>query len=392
MKYILVFFSLLIAAAAATAQPVPLAPNLIRNAYMNILDGNKPAGYGVNGNLTLEAVHPFTKGFEGPYWQKPANTAASVDVATQQTPYFFGINYMGPRSGRGGLSDGWGSIPDGKILKITGDNSGRSTTVFFPFENNAKGNLWRIKCWVKMVSADTIGFGVDAGYLNGHAENGTYVGRWGAIMFSKIQADQAQDGWFYIDQTVPTDRVTSIGGSSLCMGIKGSNIEVYIALPYVSAVDQDYDWLPSIADVLNRDGVSIHPTTQNVGIGTTDTKGYKLAVNGPAIFTQAVVKNYTSWPDYVFDSTYSLRDLTSIETFIKTNKHLPDIPSATAIQENGIDLGHMQAKLLQKVEELTLYLIDLKKENQEIKVQNGLVLKQNQLLQAQIEELKKNTK
>ncbi len=101
--------------------------------------------------------------------------------------------------------------------------------------------------------------------------------------------------------------------------------------------------------------------TGNLGIGTTDTKGYKLAVNGPAIFTQAVVKNYTSWPDYVFDSTYPLRDLTSIETFIKANKHLPDIPPATAVQENGIDLGGMQAKLLQKVEELTLYIIQQNK-------------------------------
>ena len=365
MKYCSILLGLLIITGAA-AQSLQ-GPNLIRNSYVNILDGNKPAGYMVSGNLVREAVHPYTKGFEGPYWHKPDNPASTVDQATEQNPYYFGLYNMGPRSGRGGLADGWGSIPDGKIIKITGDNSGQNTSVYFPFERNAKGTLWHFKCWMKIVSADTVGFGVDAGYLNGHTDDGTYIGRWGAVMFSKAQTDQAPDGWFCIDQLIPTDKITSLIWGSFCMGIKGSNIEVYIALPYLSAVDQAQSWLPSVADMLNRDGVSIHPVTQNVGIGTTDTKGYKLAVNGSAVFTQAVVKNYNNWPDYVFDSTYSLQPLDKVENYIKANKHLPNIPSASEIKSKGLDLGDISTRQQAKIEELTLYLIELKKQNELLK-------------------------
>jgi len=108
-------------------------------------------------------------------------------------------------------------------------------------------------------------------------------------------------------------------------------------------------------------------TNGTVGIGTSDTKGYKFAVNGSAIFTSAVVKLYGNWPDYVFKKDYQLPSLTSVEQYINENKHLPGLPSAQEIGENGINLGEMNKKLLEKIEELTLYVIDLKKENEEIK-------------------------
>ncbi|MEX6690310.1 hypothetical protein QTN47_22560 [Danxiaibacter flavus] len=108
-------------------------------------------------------------------------------------------------------------------------------------------------------------------------------------------------------------------------------------------------------------------TSGNFGIGTVDPKDYKLAVNGPAIFTKAVIKNYSNWPDYVFDSNYQLPSLESISIFIKENKHLPEVPSALAIERDGHDLGEVQKLLLKKVEELTLYVIELKKENENIK-------------------------
>lgn len=100
----------------------------------------------------------------------------------------------------------------------------------------------------------------------------------------------------------------------------------------------------------------------NVGVSTTDTKGYKFAVNGSAIFTKAVVKSYSNWPDYVFNEDYSLTKLDSLENFLKIHKHLPDIPSATEVAQNGIDIGANQGVLLQKIEELTLYIINQNKE------------------------------
>jgi len=62
-----------------------------------------------------------------------------------------------------------------------------------------------------------------------------------------------------------------------------------------------------------------------------------------------------------------LPGIDEVDSFIKANKHLPDIPSANEMQQNGLDLGEMQIKILQKVEELTLYVIELKKENEEMK-------------------------
>lgn len=105
----------------------------------------------------------------------------------------------------------------------------------------------------------------------------------------------------------------------------------------------------------------------NVGIGTQDPKGYRLAVNGSAIFTRATVKLAANWPDYVFDPAYQLPSLQYVESYIKTNKRLPGIPAAAEVEKNGLDLGENQAALLKKVEELTLYVIELKKEIEALK-------------------------
>ncbi|MBS1918295.1 MAG: hypothetical protein JST87_18660 [Bacteroidetes bacterium] len=123
----------------------------------------------------------------------------------------------------------------------------------------------------------------------------------------------------------------------------------------------------------------------NVGIATGNTQGYQLAVNGSAIFTKAVVKLYSNWPDYVFDPKYSLPSITEVEKYIQQNKHLPEIPSQADINEKGIDVGANQALLLKKIEELTLYIIDQNKEIEKLKGQNEKL----ELLQQKIEMLEK---
>jgi len=96
----------------------------------------------------------------------------------------------------------------------------------------------------------------------------------------------------------------------------------------------------------------------NVGIGTTDPLS-KLAVNGKIRATEVKVLTDITVPDYVFESDYELRTLKETKEYIEENKHLPEIPSAAEIEENGIDLGDMNMKLLKKIEELTLYQIQL---------------------------------
>ena len=98
----------------------------------------------------------------------------------------------------------------------------------------------------------------------------------------------------------------------------------------------------------------------NIGFGTT-SPDYRLDVNGTIRAKE--VKVETGWSDFVFDAGYYLRPLYEVESFIQENGHLPDIPSEEEVTKNGISLGEMDSKLLQKIEELTLYVIELKKEN-----------------------------
>ncbi|HMM03766.1 MULTISPECIES: hypothetical protein [unclassified Dysgonomonas] len=102
-----------------------------------------------------------------------------------------------------------------------------------------------------------------------------------------------------------------------------------------------------------------------VGIGTTNPTAL-LSVNG-TIRSKEVKIEATGWSDFVFAPDYRLPTLSEVERYIKEKQHLPDVPSEKEVIENGISVGAMQAKLLQKIEELTLYVIDLKKENEEIK-------------------------
>ncbi|MND67050.1 hypothetical protein D3C80_584550 [compost metagenome] len=107
-------------------------------------------------------------------------------------------------------------------------------------------------------------------------------------------------------------------------------------------------------------------TSGSVGIGTrTPDPNYKLSVNGNIRAKE--IKVESGWADFVFEPDYKLRSLSEVEMFIKLNKHLPEIPSAKEVENNGIAVGEMNAKLLQKIEELTLYLIEMKKENEELK-------------------------
>ncbi len=97
-----------------------------------------------------------------------------------------------------------------------------------------------------------------------------------------------------------------------------------------------------------------------VGIGIVPDVGDAtvLQVEG-TIGAREVKVTQSNFPDYVFNSSYNLRSLSEVENYIKLNRHLPEIPSAAEVESNnGIELGVMQAKLLQKIEELTLYIIE----------------------------------
>jgi hypothetical protein len=134
----------------------------------------------------------------------------------------------------------------------------------------------------------------------------------------------------------------------------------------------------------------------NVGIGTSSVNGYKLAVNGSMlthnisvgnnsnilninastisfsgddktviesdqIKTGKIVLSVGSFPDYVFDADYNLMPLNKVDEFIKENKHLPNMPSEKEIVTNGMSVGEINVKLVEKIEELTLYILQQEK-------------------------------
>jgi len=108
-------------------------------------------------------------------------------------------------------------------------------------------------------------------------------------------------------------------------------------------------------------------TDGKIGIGTT-TPSEQLSVNGN-IRAKKLIVSQTGWPDYVFDSSYSLRSLSELEKFIAKNKRLPNMPSAKEVEEKGISVGDNQVLLLKKIEELTLYIIQQGKEIEMLKKQ-----------------------
>ncbi len=118
----------------------------------------------------------------------------------------------------------------------------------------------------------------------------------------------------------------------------------------------------------------------NVGIGTNNPKE-KLSVNGTILAKEVRVStDQADWPDFVFSDTYNLKDLTEVENFIKTHKHLPDLPSAETMEAQGVNLAEMNKLLLQKVEELTLHTIAQEKKLKEMSTLKERLAKIEQLL------------
>ncbi len=119
----------------------------------------------------------------------------------------------------------------------------------------------------------------------------------------------------------------------------------------------------------------------NVGIGTTNPGTYKLAVEGK-IGARSVKVTTASWADYVFAPTYHLMSLPETEAYIQENQHLPNIPSAAEVKANGFHLEEMDAKLLAKIEELTLYAIEQEKRIKELEKQNSKIAELEKKLNA----------
>ena len=133
------------------------------------------------------------------------------------------------------------------------------------------------------------------------------------------------------------------------------------------------EFLSENSSVWTRNAGDLNYSEGRVFIGqpsTSTSSEYKLFVESGILTEKVKVLLTPTWPDYVFEKDYALPSLEQVEADILKNGHLSDIPSAEEVEENGIDVGEMNAKLLKKIEELTLYVIEMNKEIQILKSKN----------------------
>ncbi|MGJ1437858.1 hypothetical protein [Sphingobacterium siyangense] len=136
----------------------------------------------------------------------------------------------------------------------------------------------------------------------------------------------------------------------------------------VKRLPMSYDWDLVVGNTFtSSEGILAIKAASNgnVGIGTANPTE-KLAVNG-TIRAKEIKVEANPWPDYVFNDDHQLMPLDSLASFVKENKHLPNIAPAKSVEENGVALGELNRQLLQKIEEMTLYLIDQSREIKSLK-------------------------
>ena len=158
------------------------------------------------------------------------------------------------------------------------------------------------------------------------------------------------------------------GFSDMVQSVYDAGANAWREFIYFNFGTRKYEMRVGVLDAEFKNGGNLlFNNTGNVGIGTTSPLT-KLSVNGAATFNGKIKCTeievlLAAWPDNVFKAGYNLLPLSEVEEFINSNKHLPDVPSEETVLANGANLGEMNATLLKKIEELTLYMIQLKKDN-----------------------------
>lgn len=216
-----------------------------------------------------------------------------------------------------------------------------------------------------------IGSGTDINSRNLHTiliGDSTYVqiGEWEADNMLSFKANRYNfsNGNVGIGINNPQKKLHVVGGAlKVGLGADSNSRSVNKILIGDSTYIQIGEW--EADDMLSFKANKYNFNNGNVGIGTSDPQ-YKLDVNG-TIRANEILVNTPSGADFVFDNDYNLRSLQEVKTFINTNKHLPEIPSAEEMQQNGVSLDKLVIQLLQKVEELTLYTIQQEQTIEELR-------------------------
>ncbi|RYU93561.1 hypothetical protein [Emticicia agri] len=161
----------------------------------------------------------------------------------------------------------------------------------------------------------------------------------------------------------PTAKLEIVSDAPNTSGLKLSNLTYSSPLSPISDKVLSVDNNGNVILVANPTNYLSGP----VGIGVLPAQDYTLSVCGRARVSDLVAD--PKWCDYVFEKDYKLMPISQLEAYVKQNKHLPEIPTTKEVEENGVALGEMTSKLLLKVEELTLYMIQQEKRIKELEMQ-----------------------
>ena len=147
-----------------------------------------------------------------------------------------------------------------------------------------------------------------------------------------------------------TGEVVAIDGTS------NPNIGFYYNTVFRSFISQTPT---NLVIGVNGAGLQLDATQIAIGAVVPAASGYRLTVSGKVICEELKVQLQGAWPDYVFQKKYNLMPMSELRDFINTNNHLPNIPAAAAMEKEGMEVGEMQRKMMEKIEELTLYVLEL---------------------------------
>tara|TARA_B100001094_G_scaffold333445_1_gene412459 strand:- start:4212 stop:5066 length:855 start_codon:yes stop_codon:yes gene_type:complete len=207
---------------------IPLPPNLFGNSLMRSVESDgRPTGFAAYG-CSIQAVHPFTKGFEGPYVEtKPAHAVDDVELATKEQPYFYGKYRKGDRHWRGGLGDGWEGLSDGHILKIQSAAKDESKIIRIPVSAYGHFNHLGLRVWVKIVKGELF-YGRTAGY---HTTYGNHKQN----VLNRSITDAASQGWYYLDEVFEIgSEISALKSHGFQFGLPhDQDCEIYIGMPYL---------------------------------------------------------------------------------------------------------------------------------------------------------------